>query len=210
MKLLSSSLFSALIAATAFADSKAYVETGASYIALRDARFESRPDPLHVDGGRSKVAPFIAAGYSFTERLGLRLSYHFLDDIRASAEFPHSPGHGDVHLPVVVWGHYRDDVHLVGLAPELRWARGDKLTFTFSPGLNWVASRGHVSYGTVETVPMTGRKQSDEGFTLGGSVGLVWALAERSAVSLNYQYTDLDPSFGREAHLLTGGVRFSF
>lgn len=212
MKIITLSLLAASAAATALAQPKFYAEAGLSYFALRSAQFEAAPAPLRVNEG-SRAAPFIAAGYSFTERFGLRLSYHYVHDITATAAFPRQPGDPEeVELPVVVYGQYKDDVHLVGLAPEFRWSLAPAWQLTISPVLNWVESRGEVRYSssvpTFAAIP--DRRVHDDGFTFGGSIGLEWTIAERAALSLSYQYTDLDPSFDREAHIFSGGVRWKF
>lgn len=202
----------ALLTTAAAAQTTFYAEAGVSYLALRDARFETAPDPLRTSGGKSEAAPFIAGGVSFTERFGLRLSYHYVDQINASAQFPSPPAGGPITTPVVVWGYYQDEVHLVGLAPEFRWAAGPKLRFTIAPVLNWVASRGEVWYAAANAAVLPGpsRRPSDEDFTFGGSLGLEWSLTEHAAISLSYQYADLQPSFDREAHLISGALRWNF
>lgn len=214
MKILSLSLVAGLLAVshtTAVAQPSFYAEAGVSYLALRDARFERTMNPLRTWGGRSEAAPFIAGGMSFSEHFGVRLSYHYVDEIDAVAELPSMPG-GPVTTPVVTWGHYRDEVHLVGLSPELRWAAGSKLRFTLAPTLNWVASRGDVWYAApnVTMLPGPARRHSKEDFTFGGSVGLTWPLTDRAAVSVGYQYANLEPSFGRTAHIVSGAFRWNF
>jgi hypothetical protein len=209
-------LFLTLLAgATALADAKFYAEAGASHFALRGARFEKQPNPLTVSDDKGQIAPFVAAGYSFTDTLGLRLSYHFVDDVSGSALYPYPPDYGDIRplVAVVTWGFYRDDIHLLSLAPELKWPVNGKLKLSFSPSLNWVASRGEVTYSFTSLstlIPALARKRRDDGFTFGGSVGLTWSVAERVALSAGYHYVDLDPSFNRTAHIISGGLRWEF
>ena len=215
MKTLTLSLVAGLLAvsdASAIEQSSFYAEAGVSYLALREARFERTMDPLRTSGGRSEAAPFIAGGVSFSEHFGLRLSYHYVDEIDAVAEFPSPPWGGPVTTPVVTWGYYEDEVHLVGLAPELRWAAGPKLRFTLAPTLNWVTSRGEVWYAAPNATILPGpaRRYGKEDFTFGGSVGLVWTLTDQAAVSVGYQYANLKPSFDRTAHIVSGAFRWNF
>lgn len=205
----------AALSATVVAKAQFYVEAGVSFVGLADGRFERTPDAFFSDDGE-EAAPFIAGGYSFSERFGMRASYHYIGDIKASAGYGHPPGMPDPVLPVVVYGHYKDDVHLVGLAPELRWAATEKLKLTFSPMLNWVASRGVARYAYGATPPTTllapipNRRHRDEGLTFGASIGMAWMIGERSTLSLSYQYTDLEPSWDRVAHLVSGALRWNF
>jgi hypothetical protein len=69
-----------------------------------------------------------------------------------------------------------------------------------------------VSYSTTNpAVLLIGpRKRNDDGFTLGGSVRFLWSFSPRLAISLGYQYVDLDPSFDREAQVFSGGMQWKF
>lgn len=201
--LAAAALTSAARAATAF-----QAEAGASYYFLRDARLEGAPTPLSTDEP-GKLAPFIAGSLAFNERVALRVSYAYLDHARSTAMFPGPP---NSPLTVVVWGHYRDDVHVVSVAPEFTWALGPRLAFAVAPQVNWVASRGVVSYSTNSALILLVGPQArhDDGFTLGGAAKLRWTLGARSALSLGYEHVDLAPSFGRRAHVLSGGWRWKF
>ncbi len=201
-----------LLASTAAAESKIFAEAGVSYFALRGADFDG-PNVLSASGGRNEVAPFVAAGYRFTETFALRLSYHHVNEIASTVQYGYPPATGgDVNIPMVVWGEHRDRVHVVGLAPELRWTLGDRLSATVSPALNWVASSGGVRYWTnspaITIIPW--RPHDDDALTFGGSLGLAYSLSERTGLSIAYQYADLDPSWGREAHIFSGALRLNF
>jgi hypothetical protein len=186
-------------------------EVGASYFVFRNARLEPAPNPLSVDQS-SDWAPFIAATYRFNERLGLRVSYEFVDDVRSTAEFGSPPGDPPPPLPVVYWGHYRDDVHIVSAAPEFSWPLWPRWTFSLAPRLNWVASRGDVRYATNSALILlrAPRRRNDRGVTLGGSARFGWSLGPRSSVSLGYSYLDLEPSFDREGHVFSAVVSWRF
>ncbi|HEY0946817.1 MAG TPA: hypothetical protein VGD81_16165 [Opitutaceae bacterium] len=197
------------LAASAGATPTIQVELGASHFWLRNTHGEDNVDPLRVDEP-TKTAPFVAATYAFNQRFGLRLSYHYLDNVETAAEFGHPPG--EVVPQVVVLGRFRDDVHVVSLAPEFNWNLTPRLKFAIAPQVNWVASRGVVSYATNDpSVLLVGPRERDaDGFTLAGSTRLIWALGERAAVSLGYHYIDFDPSFGRTAQVLSGGLLWTF
>lgn len=201
--------FSLALAASAGAAPTIQVELGASHFWLRDTHGEDNAAPLSIDEP-TKTAPFIAATYAFNDRFGLRLAYHYLDDVHTSAEFGHIPG--EVVPQVVVWGHFRDDVHVLSLAPEFNGSLAPRLKFAIAPQVNWVASRGVVSYSTNDPLVLLigPRDRDDDGFTFGGSARVIWSLGERAAVSLGYQYIDLDPSFDRTAHVLSGGLLWGF
>jgi|GEM_PF-2490359 len=213
MRCLKFALLGGVIAATAAAQQNGfYAEVGASYLSLHGARFERSPAPLQTMGGKARTAPFITAGYRVDSGLGVRLSYHAIGDIEAVAKFGSPPDPKEpVNTPVVVWGYYEDEVHLVTLAPEFSWPRG-KLTFSVAPEVNWVSSRGHAAYTmedpTIAAIPP--RRHSENGFTLGGAVGVSYAIGERTSVSLTYHYTDLDPSFDRQAHVISAGLKWAF
>jgi hypothetical protein len=183
-------------------------EVGVSYFWLRDARIASSSPVLAVDEP-GRAAPYVALTYGVNARLGLRLSYHHIDDARTTSVLGSPPG---ALLPIVVWEHLRDDIHVASLAPEFTWPLGPTTLFAVAPQLNWVGSKGVVSYSTdnplVLLIGPTSRR--DDGFTVGGSIRFRQALGTRAALSLGYQFVDLDPSFDRRAHVLTGGVSWRF
>lgn len=211
-KLTAASAVSLLSAAALRAETNFRAEAGVSYFALHGARFENQPAPLALDQDGGRWAPFVAGSYAFTERVGVRLSYHYVHNLSATAEYGYPPGPGDVHPQVVTWGHYDDDIHLVTLAPQLKWAFNDRVSATVAPGLNWVASRGTVGYSTLNpavTLPAR-RGRNESGLTLGAAAGLAWAVGEQGTFSLSYQWVDLDPSWNREAHVFSGGLGWQF
>lgn len=185
-----------------------HAELGASYFLLRNSDPQPGSHRLSVDEPE-KLAPFVAGAYEFSERFSLRLSYHYLSDVSTVAELGSPPGSP---LAVVVWGHYDDDVHLVSAAPEFKWSLAPRLSLGVAPQLNWVASRGVVSFSTHNpAVLLVGpQRRHDDGLTLGGAARLLWSIGKNSVVSLGYQYVDLDPSFGREAHVFSGGLLWRF
>jgi hypothetical protein len=200
-------LVNPLFAAPAF-----HAEAGASAFFLRQhGPLEPGPAPLSVDCP-TKVGPFLAGTVAFSDRFGLRLSYHRLDDVGTTAKFGGPPGLPPSPLPVVVWGHYRDDVHLFSLRPEFKWRLGRALSAGLGPQLNWVESEGVISYSTDSALIllMAPRERDDDGFTLGGAARLDWTPGTRSSLSLTYQYIELGPSFHRRAHVLSAGIEWKF
>lgn len=187
------------------------VEAGATLFTFESGQFEPGPTPLVTDDP-PEVAPYVAMTYGFTDQFGLRLAYHYLNDVRATVEFGSPPGFPPSPLPVVVWGHYRDDVHVVSLAPEFSWSLSRAFTVTLGPQLNWVASRGTISYSTnaLALTLLAPRPQRDEGFTAGGTARLNWSIGARTAITVGYHYLDLDPSFDRKAHAFSGGLQWKF
>jgi hypothetical protein len=183
-------------------------EAGVSVFALRHTRAEGGTHVLARDEP-TRLAPYVAARHAFNERFALRLSYQFVGHAESVTEYGSPPGSP---LAVVVWGHYRDDIHVVSAAPELAWALSRELSLSLAPQVNWVASRGVVSYATTNaTVLLVGpRTRREEGFTLGGALRASWSFTRRAALSAGYEYLDLDPSFGRQAHVFSGGVRWKF
>jgi hypothetical protein len=210
--------FAALFTLTLFpvllpiAAARPALEAGASYFDLRDARFEPAPAPLQVLQSEHKVVPFIAATHAFNESFALRFSYQYLHDLTASAEFGSPPGDPPSPLAVVVWGRYQDDVHVVSAAPEFRWSLRPRLNLSLAPQLNWVASRGTVAHSSTNALILLRApyRRNDDGFTLGGSLRLAWSFRAHSALSLGYQYLDLEPSFDRKAHVYSAGWSWQF
>lgn len=192
------------------AQPKFHVEAGASYLALREANFASNPSyPVAVvRNDRSAWAPYLAGGFSLTDWLGLRLSYHYVDGIESEVNrtFPGDPS------AYVINHRYSEDIHLLGLAPEFKWQASSALTLFVSPELNWVVvredARAWTNAPAVTIIPRTTRTEKD--FTFGASAGGTWALSESWAVTLAYKYVDLNPSWDRRAHVISGGLRWSF
>lgn len=228
MKALSLALLATALALPASAAPRLRFEAGAGYFFFRHARLADQPTAFAIDEP-GRLAPFVAVSHDFTERFGLRWSYQHVDDAQTTTEFrwqvvpvdpqinvvPPStaiPGPVLLFAPPRVFGHYRDDIHILGLAPEFTWEFGRRLSVVLAPELNWVASRGTVSYSSdsafVLLVAPRGRRE--DGFMLGGGAKARWALNERTALSLGYRYLDLEPSFDREAHVISAGVEWRF
>lgn len=208
MKIISRLLFPLLLAAPVAGTAQWTAEAGAGYFQLEDAHLEQSPRPLTLDEP-GRIAPFVAATYGFTPRFGLRMSYQFVNNARATAQLGSPPGSP---LTVIVWGHYRDDIHVLSVAPEFSWLVAPKLTLAVAPQLNGVVSRGQVRYSTdylaIMLVPP--HRRNDEGLTPGATARLAWALGARTTVSLGYQFLDLEPSFDRQAHVFSGGLQWRF
>lgn len=191
---------------------KFHAEAGASVFFIRQqGQLEPGPAPLSV-AKPTPVAPYLAGSIPFSERFGLRFSYHYLNDVHTTAEFGSPPGLPPSPLPIVVWGHFRDDVHLLSLMPGFKWRFNGALTVEIAPQLNWVASEGTISYSTNSALILlqAQRDRDDEDFTWGGSARLRWAFGPRSTLSVAYQYIDLTPSFQRRAHVVSTGLEWSF
>ena len=186
-------------------------EVGASYFAVRDTRLEGAANLLSVDEPR-KFAPFVAVRYACNDRFALRLSWQFLNDARTTATSGAPPGTPPSVPPFVVWSHYEDDVHLLSAAPEFAWNLSPQATFSLAPQLNWVASRGVASYSTLHPLILlpAPRARRDDGFTLGGAAQLRWSIGARTAISVGYQFMDLEPSFGRQANVISAGLQWRF
>lgn len=211
LKITIASLVCALFAVTAAnAQSKFYAEAGVSYLDLRDATFPSNGSSsiTSVSVDDSAWAPFIAAGYSFTQHLGLRFSYQYVNNVRSELDRTYSSGEDSY----IVNSRYSDDLHVLALAPEFTWALTPKLSFSLSPEINWIAMRedmhSHTDAPSITVVPQTSR--TEEEFTFGASVGVSWALDERSALTLAYKYVDLKPSWDRTANVVSAGLRWKF
>lgn len=211
MKTPSLLLLSVFLALRASATPGAQAEIGASYFALRHSGLEGAANVLSVDEP-GKFAPFLAARYGFNDRFALRLSWHFLKNVRATATSGAPAGTPPSVPPFVVWTHMHDDIHVLSAAPEIAWRVSPKVTFALAPQLNWVASRGTVSYSTLHPLILLPAPQArrDDGFALGGNARLLRSLGGRAALSVGYQFLNLDPSFGRQAHVISGGLQWRF
>jgi hypothetical protein len=184
------------------------IEAGYSHFEFRDSDPE-RGIPTRSISESSRGAPFVAGSMTLTERIGLRTSYHYIDNVRSTAQIATPFDWPD---SINVFGHYRDNIHLVTIAPEYGWSPRPGLALAISPQLHWVNSRGRVDYETNSTeiqLPDPHRR-NDHGFTLGisGRVGV--SLSDRSAAFAGYSFSDLSPSFGRQAHIFFGGFSYAF
>ncbi len=182
-------------------------EAGVSYLIPRKASPEGFTPNSMDDSG--KAGPYIAGSFPLNDFLALRLSYHYFDNLHATATYSSAPGS---MLPVVVYGQYNDDVHLASLASDFKFRVLPQLTLSVAPQLNWVASRGRVAFSTTDpTVLLVGPHNANRSeFTGGASARGVWAFTPHTSVVLSYEYLDLHPSFGRKAHLVSGGVLWVF
>jgi len=228
MKLNQLLLLPLLLCATVLANAKFYAEAGVGYATVRGGHFQSAallgnpviqviPGPIPptstitaINQDSSTAVPFLAVGYSVSERLGLRLSYQYLGDLSARVDYRVVIG-GDALLGTYTT-KFNDDVHIVSLAPEFTWPLAANFSLTLAPQLNWVSSDSELLSSTQSTqlsvIPRLTRQESE--FTFGASAACVWHWTETSSVVLRYQYADLKPSWQREAHLVTGAVRWRF
>jgi hypothetical protein len=187
------------------------LEAGMSYFMLRHEQLEFSPAPLTVDQP-DRLAPFVGLRTALTDRFGLRASYQFVNNVRATAQFGYPPGNPSSPLPIIVWGHYDDDLHIFSLAPEITWLVAPRLNVALSPQLNWVKSRGLVRYSTDNALILlqAPRERSDDGFTWGGAARFDWAFSAKSGLFATYQLIDLEPSFERQAHVISAGMSWKF
>ena len=204
---LCTALVSPIFGATAF-----HAEAGGSAFFLRQhGPLEPGRGPNSLENPEKSV-PFVAVAMALSEAFALRLSYHALNDVETTAMFGSPPSDPSPPLPVVVWGHYRDDVHLLTVTPEFKWRIHSALTLGAAPQLNWVKSDGVISYSTNNALVLlqAPRERDDDGFTLGATTRLSWAVGSRVSASLSYQYSDLGPSFHRRAHVVSAGLEWKF
>jgi hypothetical protein len=211
MKTIPLFILASVLATAGRANSRFFAEGGASLVLLSkaDVQTSSSYNVVSPSHDRTKGAPFVAAGISFSEHFRVRLSYHYLGNLESAAT-------NVLRLPSIapydVYTRFSDHVHIVGFAPELSWPIGRRVSLNISPVLNWVASRGAIYLQTnapnVTLIPKVDHREDD--FTLGGAAGLSWRLGERTDAVFNYQYTNLRPSFGRTAQLLSAGLHWRF
>lgn len=187
---------------------KFHVEAGASLLLLSDAKLGSSLGPTTVREDDTAWAPFIAAGYSFSERWGVRLSYHYVDGVKAAIDTTLTAG-SESYL---IASRLSDDLHVVTLGPEFRWPLTPTLMLSASPTVNWITVRAETVTTTnaphILVVPRTLWTHDD--LTLGGGLGLAWRISEAWTGSLRYSYMDLKPSRDRSAHAFSLGLQRNF
>ena len=230
MKTICCCLCTIFLSMPAFAVSPFYTEAGGSYVALRGAHFPNGAPQLPsitiyppiltwtqapVTQDKSKWSPFVALGYSFSDYLGVRLSYQYIGDLSARTEWDatFAPGY-ETFAPAkepVFSSSYKDDIHVLSLAPELKWPIAGKLVVTLAPEINWMSIREEVqeTYVSNSAPVITNRSHNQKKYTLGASFGLLWSFTEQWAFAVRYKYTDLKPSFGRKAHGLTAAIHLN-
>jgi hypothetical protein len=236
MKILKFYSIALVFSTVAFAESKFYAEAGVSYVALSGASYQDRSGltvtsstktASEVNGDnmnaimnlknedRSTMAPFLAVGYSFSDWLGMRLSYQYIGHLTAQTESETSLIPNAIYPPGALANtfatHYNDDVHLLSLAPEIKWPVTDKLKLMFSPQLNWVLDRSEVQESAAfYPARFSSTAQTRQKLSLGALVGAMWSCSKRCDLTASYQYADLNPSRGRQANIFSGAVRWRF
>lgn len=187
---------------------KLHVEAGASLLLLNDARLSSSLGSTVVREDDSAWAPFLAAGYAFSERWGLRLSYHYVDGVKAAMDTTLVAGTESYLIAT----RLSDDIHIVSFGPEWRWPLSPALVLSASPTVSWVTVRAETLTTSdaphIMIVPRTLWTHDD--LTLGGGLGVAWQLSAAWAASLRYSYLDLEPSSDRSAHAISLGLRRNF
>ncbi len=223
MKIFPRCLLFMLCCLPAFAETNFFAEAGVSYITLRRARYEPGAGTFAVESeDKSRTSPFVGIGYAFSDRFGLRLSYQNVGSLDATTlstlPFPSVPGVTAGSLPQ---GNFQNQIHdnvrMLALAPEFKWSPIARLTMTLSPELNWADDRGQTTsialgdYHPPATRPRPVTvDRSASNLTLGGSIGAAWSLNEKCSFSLSYRYADLQPSWNRQAQILSAALRWHF
>ena len=228
MKIVFRLFLGSLLSTSAFAQLIVYTEAGVSYAALQGADYSSGIQASLATGSMVPGAPVpkstntifaedksswasdLAAGYAFSDRIGVRLDNPHLGKLPASAKATIIIV-GDAALGDLSF-RFNDTVHVLSLAPEINWPLTGKFMLTMSRELNWVASRGEVLVSTTSTsltvVPW--RERNEQEFSLGALAGVRYAFTERCDLNLGYKYSDLKPSWSREAHMISGGLKVNF
>ncbi len=153
----------------------------------------------------------LAAGYTWRDWLNLRLTYQHFGRTAATSTSEVIVAADDYDGGTITLT-YRDQVQVLSFAPELRWQATPKFALLVAPELNWVFSEAEletVSNSPVITYVPFIRRRADE-LSLGASVAAEFAVGEQLALSLRYRYLDLDPSWGREASVLSAGLQWTF
>ncbi|ACB75773.1 hypothetical protein [Opitutus terrae] len=183
-----------------------YVEAGVSYVRLSKADLPASSSfaLTEVRHDRSAWSPFLAAGWDFSDRVGIRTSYRSVAGVDASTSYNIVDTTGSYYLR----NRYSDDLHVITVAPEFTFRATPSLMLGVSPELNWVYARQTTR--TDSNAPMIlvlpYHTDSDSGLSLGGSAAMNWAWSPPWSVSLRYSWIDLDPSWNRRAHALSGAV----
>jgi opacity protein-like surface antigen len=108
---------------------------------------------------------------------------------------------------------YKDEIHLISFAPEFKWPITHRLKLAFSPELNWVMDHGETLVSTTNPlidIVLPRRVKNEQELTIGASAGVAWSLTDSVALAVRYKYVDLKPSRGREAHVVSSSIRWSF
>lgn len=168
------------------------------------------------DEQRSKTFPELAAGYRFSDRFALRLSYQTVRDLTTETVWWGEAYIGPPTLVALATPVFRttthDDIHVVGLAPELTLPLVGAFSMTFAPELNWVAVRSDVRevFETYAPEERLSYSRSQDKFRLGVSAGVACALTDRAEIRLRYKYADFRGSFDRAAHETIASFRWKF
>lgn len=198
------------VAVPTFAQSNYFAEAGVGYAGLSGARFPTGQIlPLaDVDADDGAWAPYLAAGYDFSERFALRASYTYLDGADATVTYRGNEGSTQYFLT----NRYEGRGHLLSLAPEFKWRVTPAVVFSVAPELNWLYLRESIATDTnmPHILVMADRVRSEEDLSLGGTASLQWAWSPAWTLAVRYRFVDLDPSWNRKAHVLSGGVIWRF
>lgn len=215
-KLLSITLCLGLLgpATASFARPTFYVEAGTSHFALGHADLHHpsaglAPVKVTLSETKSRWSPLLAVGAEFNSWFAARLSFQRLNNVTGSVVQEFAP-EGSTRQYLAT--RSSEDVSVVTLSPEFRWKLAERLDAFVRADLAWVDSRGDVHVDTnlphILVIPHT--RRDDNEFTAGGSLGLDWHLSDTWSLAGSYQYVDLKPSFGRDAHVLSSALRYRF
>lgn len=200
-----------------------FLEAGAGYAFLHGADYASSGFIYDTGAAQSTITgsqtvdeedgvgtAVLAAGYTFSERFGVRLSYQNLG--RATTTFTSDVVIANDVIAAAVHSRYSDQVEIVALAPEFRWAPRRNLTLVFTPEANWVRSDAEIAVVTnhpaISVAPRSTRTRDE--ITLGGGVAGEWSVTAHLALVTRYQYVNLEPSWGRHAQIVTGTLQWRF
>ncbi|MCF3650407.1 outer membrane beta-barrel protein [Synoicihabitans lomoniglobus] len=230
MKSVFVSLLSLLTGVSAWAQTGFFAEAGVGHLSLSGAKYSIANVALSSSGGNTvpgtagpfttndsfsreddhATVPFIAAGYTFSENLGLRFTYHHIGDLTTIADYDVIIGGdavaGSVHTV------FQDTTRLFTLSPEFSWSVNQTIELTVSPELNLVLNRATITTTTddVSIMIVPTSPYSDESVTFGGSADVKFHLSPQASLVVRYKYTDLKPSRDRTGHLISASLRWHF
>lgn len=226
MKILTFLLAAGVLAVPGLPAAGFFVEAGVSYASFDRGHYDlARFLPQGPGGATVAVpadtaidrferhdrwSPQVAAGYAFTPAFGLKLSYRYAGRTTSSLFYDVIVAAGA--QPALVETRFSDQAHVVSLTPEWRWSPRPRLTLAVAPELNWVASEARVSTHTdnpaISVVPR--QRLSERDYSLGAALGAEWELGRGWMAAGRFQYTDMDPSWGRVGRFISAALRREF
>lgn len=185
-------------------------EAGLSYVHPTGGHFQSI-FPYTFEESGNGWAPYVGVRTWLSSIIALRLAYQAPTTLEATATLvPARPDENRLTILTPSTYRFRDRIDVVTFGPQFHFKLAPSVRLILSPEANWVNDRGTAQYIYPNHLGGGSYSYSKNKVTLGGLVGLNYAIDPHWSIESSYRIVDADPSWNRKLHLFSGGLLYTF